>query len=112
MTSKQSKDIASLLKTLKAPTPGENLKTRILEEAKNPKTTFRAEVPQAANDNKWKWVSSIAAIFIATLTFTASFWFEPISSSETPDLWAEAAISIGYGDLYEWVYDTEIEDSL
>ncbi len=112
MKDKTSKDITSVLKTLNAPSPSEALKTRILEGARNTNHLVHPDTSQAANDNKWKWASGIAAILIATVMLGATLWFEPTSTSETSDMWAEAAMSIGYDDLYEWVYDTEIEDSL
>ena len=113
MTDKDMTHIISALKTLEAPKPSEALRGRILDGIKNSEDHHQSVVSTPANDNKWKWVGSIAASLIAVSIIGISVWPETFTpSDDTADVWAEAASSIGYDDLYEWVYDTESEESL
>jgi hypothetical protein len=106
-------DLDKILNTLDAPEPSRDLKTRILEAAKEQSPRSTQTVPQAANDNNWKRWSAMAAMAIFAAAVGLTFLPSQSADMTDADLWAEKAEDIGYEDLYAWVQgeDTEVYDA-
>lgn len=102
------KSLDDMLKTVEAPEPSNTLKARILREAKSQRTTEKTtQKPlRAANDNRWKKWSAIAAtlLVLCAVSFTM---LSPNQDATETELWAETAEDLGYEDLYAWVNEED-----
>ncbi|RKQ69673.1 hypothetical protein DES40_2477 [Litorimonas taeanensis] len=100
------------LNTLQAPAPSDLLKARILREAAAMRPAQTA-LP-AANDNRWKKWSAVAAmaLIMGFAGFSTLQNFNTDTDSVEAELLADAADELGYETLYAWVhYDDEVENT-
>ncbi len=103
------KSLDDMLNRVEAPEPSDTLKARILRDAKAQRP---AEMqPVAANDNRWKKWSAIAAAAIILGVVGVTTLTLPTETADA-ELWAETAEDMGYEDLYAWVNDADdsVED--
>ena len=95
-------DLNIKLDSYQAPEPSELLKARILKAAKTQpaqKRSFtRRFMPIAAS------LLAVCAVGLTTLQFTQT------TETETA-AWQEAAIDLGFEDIYEWVETEEVSTS-
>ncbi len=95
MTQLSDKKLGAVLDSYQAPAPGDLLKTRILKAAGEASAPRRSFV---------KYYISVAASFVAVcaIGFTA-LQVTGIGGQPEAEAWQEAALDLGFQDIYEWV---------